>query len=94
VKRVALLITTIVALTALLGTGVRIAGSQDSEPIILEPIVKTEECATKFGVQNLGLVSAGVTCTFKPVWLVCEEDLSIQPGETKLVDTATMKKVG
>jgi len=42
-KRVALLITTMVALTALLGTGVRTAGSQDSEPpIILKPIVKTD----------------------------------------------------
>jgi len=90
-KRIALLISASIALAALFGAGIRIVGSQDSEPIILEPIVKTEECATKFWVQNLGSESATVTCAFKPVGTVCEEGLSIQPGETSSVDVATIE---
>ncbi|MBC8262910.1 MAG: hypothetical protein H8E47_02140 [Anaerolineales bacterium] len=93
-KRAALLITTMVALTVLLGTGVKIAGSQDSEPIILEPIVKTEECATKFWVQNLGLESAAVTLTFKDEYarMIGEVDISIPSGETRSFDMANMSQ--
>ena len=93
-KRAALLITTIVALTALLGTGVRIAGSQDSEPIILEPIVKTEACTTKFWVHNLGSESAAVTLTFKDEYarMIGKVDISIPSGETRSFDMANMSQ--
>ena len=65
-ERAALLIVITVVLIALLGTGVSVAGSQNSEPIILDPVITTEECATKLWAQNLGSESATHTPTRTP----------------------------
>jgi len=94
-KRVALVITTTIVLIALLSTGVRIAGSQNSEPIILEPIVKAEDCTTRFWVQNLGSESAAVTCAFKDEWAltIVSMPMSIGPGETRIIDMANMPMI-
>jgi hypothetical protein len=65
-ERAALLIAITVVLIALLGTGVSIAGGQDSKPIVLDPVMTTEECATRLWVQNLGSESATHTPTRTP----------------------------
>lgn len=68
------------------------ATPQPYHPIILEPIVKTDECATKFWIQNLGSESAAVTYAFKDEigQTVCGIETSITPGGTKLIDTAAL----
>jgi hypothetical protein len=88
-ERIALLIAMTVVLIALLGTGVR-AVSQDSEPIILEPIVKAEECTTKFWVQNIGSESTTATCVLKDEWgqTMMGISIPITPGGIKMIDMA------
>jgi hypothetical protein len=89
-ERVALLIAMTVILIALLGTGAR-AVNRDSEPIILEPIVKAEECTTRFWMQNVGSESTAITCVFKDEGgqtIMLLHSPFIPPGEIKIIDMA------